>query len=816
MKTKNIFLIFAVIGILFNGCVKDEVFQGPPTISDMVLNPQIPSDNQAVSVSVKVSDMNGVKTVTLFYKVNEGTFQTINMTGTNNIYSAQIPGQASETTISFYIQAENTNGKFGYYPTGAPQTTSAYTVGAPLILMNEIYSRGTVEDPDWIEIYNASDVEVNISGYKIYDIGGQSGAKPKLSFPDNTTIPAKGFYVIVTDAGGEASFGLSSGGEEVWLENAKGNIIDNVNFTAMDKTQSYGRNPDGSPNWEILNTITRGAPNSDALPEPIIKMNEIYSQGTTDEPDWIELYNASSFEADISGYKIYDNGGQSGSKPKKTIPDGTVIPAKGFYVIVVDDGGEDSFGLSGKGEEVWLENASGSIIDNVTFPALEVNQSYGRYPDGNDNWQILYVVTKGTPNDNSTPPPPGVAKINEIYSRGTIDNPDWIEIYNPSDNQLDISGYKIYDNGGNAGSKPKKEFPSGTIIQPKGFYVIVVDDDDPSGFGLSSSGEQVWFEDAAGNIIDDVTFPALEESQSYGRLPDGSDNWQILNTVTKGAPNQNIASVIIVMNEIYSRGTVDNPDWIEIYNPSDNQADISGYKIYDNGGNNGTKPKKEFPAGTIIQPKGFYVIIVDDDDPSGFGLSSNGEQVWLEDAAGNIIDDIKFPALEESQSYGRLPDGSDNWQILNTVTKGAPNQNTASIIIVMNEIYSRGTVADPDWIEIYNGSSIPVDISGYKIYDNGGNNGTKPKKEFPAGTIMQPKGFYVIVVDDDDPSGFGLSSNGEQVWLEDASGNIIDNVTFPAFEETQSYGRKPDGSGNFFIFTEITKGSSNNNAGTLP
>jgi len=346
--------------------------------------------------------------------------------------------------------------------------------------------------------------------------------------------------------------------------------------------------------------------------------------------------------------------------------------------------------------------------------------------------------------------------------------------------------------------------------------VIVVDDDDPSGFGLSSSGEQVWFEDAAGNIIDDVTFPALEESQSYGRLPDGSDNWQILNTVTKGAPNQNIASVIIVMNEIYSRGTVDNPDWIEIYNPSDNQADISGYKIYDNGGNNGTKPKKEFPAGTIIQPKGFCVIIVDDDDPSGFGLSSNGEQVWLEDAAGNIIDDIKFPALEESQSYGRLPDGSDNWQILNTVTKGAPNQNTASIIIVMNEIYSRGTVADPDWIEIYNGSSIPVDISGYKIYDNGGNNGTKPKKEFPAGTIMQPKGFYVIVVDDDDPSGFGLSSNGEQVWLEDASGNIIDNVTFPAFEETQSYGRKPDGSGNFFIFTEITKGSSNNNAGTLP
>jgi hypothetical protein len=133
----------------------------------------------------------------------------------------------------------------------------------------------------------------------------------------------------------------------------------------------------------------------------------------------------------------------------------------------------------------------------------------------------------------------------------------------------------------------------------------------------------------------------------------------------------------------------------------------------------------------------------------------------------------------------------------------------------MNEIFSRGSDPDFDWVEIFNASAVDVDLSGYKIYDSGGQTGSKPKKEFPAGTIIPAGGFYVIVVDDADASGFGLSSGGEQVWLENAESTVIDDITFPAMSEVQSYGRKPDGSANFFIFTEITKGGSNNNAATL-
>jgi len=410
--------------------------------------------------------------------------------------------------------------------------------------------------------------------------------------------------------------------------------------------------------------------------------------------------------------------------------------------------------------------------------------------------------------------------INEVYSRGVPDAPDWVEIYNNSDSQVDISGYKIYDSGGESGAKPKKEFPTGSVIAARGFLVIVVDDGTESGFGVSSTGEELWLANVNAEVVDNITVSAMEDTQSFGCYPDGSDNLQLLNTITRGTSNSpGVAPEKIKINELYSKGDSTNPDWVELYNAGTTDVDLGAYKIYDSGGQAGTKPKLQFPTGTILTPGSFLVIVVDGEGESNFGLSGNGETIWLEKGDGTLADSVIFPALEDGQSYGRYPDGANNWQILYVPTPGAANDNTApptEIIIKMNEIFSKGTDADPDWIEIYNGSTVDVNLSGYKIYDSGGLSGSKPKKEFPAGTVIPAGGFFVIVTDDTVASGFGLSSNGEEVWLEDANSTVIDDVTFTAMVDGQSYGRKPDGSDTFFTFTEITRGTSNNNAATLP
>lgn len=820
---KKIFLALFVASLgMFTGCVKDEVFQGPPDISEVSLTPQLPAGGQTITLSAKVTDNVGIAEVRLFYKIDEGNFTKVVMPKKGeNLYSGEIPGQSEDKTIFYYIEAENTAKMISRYPSGAPAQPASITIGAPLVVINEIYSRGNASNPDWVELYNVSDVEANISNYKIYDAGGQSGTKPKKLIPEGTLIPAKGFYVIVVDDGTESGFGLSSGGEKVWLENVKGNIIDQVEFPAMETTQSYGRYPDGASTFAILNTITRGSANAPGGGQTaVLKINEIFSRGDANTPDWVEIYNPGTSEVSLAQWKIFDEGGHSGAKPKKEFPADATIAAGGFYVITVDDGTASGFGLSSAGETLWLEGPDGTLVDEVVFPGLDPNTTYGRLPDGSNNLQVLNTLTPGAPNSNNAIVV-GNFKINEIYSRGDANNPDWVEIFNAGTETASLQGWKIYDIGGQSGAKPKMEFSSGLSLAPGEFFVIVVDDGSAAGFGLSSSGETVWLEAPDGTVKDEVQFPALDVNTSYGRYPDGSANLQIFLVVTRGKSNDNSIPEPpskLKINEIYSRGDATNPDWIEIYNAGESIVQLEGWKIFDNGGQTGTKPKLTFPAGSSIAPGGFYVITVDDGSTAGFGLSSNGEEVWLEKPDGTIADDIVFPALELNTSYGRLPDGSENLTILNVVTPGAPNQNNTPPVasLKINEIYSRGTASNPDWIEIFNPTNTEIELVGWKIYDIGGQSGAKPKKEFPDGAVIAPNGFYVIVTDDGTASAFGLSSNGETVWLEKPDGTVVDEVTFPALSDSQSYGRKPDGSDNFFIFTEVTRGTSNNNASTLP
>ena len=56
-------------------------------------------------------------------------------------------------------------------------------------------------------------------------------------------------------------------------------------------------------------------------------------------------------------------------------------------------------------------------------------------------------------------------------------------------------------------------------------------------------------------------------------------------------------------------------------------------------------------------------------------LSSGGEQIGLTDPNGTtVIDSLTFGPQTTDVSYGRLPDGSDNWQFFQNPTPGAPNQ----------------------------------------------------------------------------------------------------------------------------------------------
>ena len=226
--------------------------------------------------ALRVKDLKGVSTVKLYYKESTATdFTAVDMTvGDGRIYSGTIPTFAKDTKVEYYIEVVNSDNLKTLYPKEAPAKTASYTVGASNIItlhINEVFSDGTKDatDPDWFEVYNASEIPVDLKDYQIYDerIKTSLGTKPKRVL-SSIVIPAKGYAVITTEYNAEAvpPFGLSTSGDAVYLENPSGVLVASLDFNtiALAGKKSYGHKPDGTGALTIFTTPTKGASNNDA------------------------------------------------------------------------------------------------------------------------------------------------------------------------------------------------------------------------------------------------------------------------------------------------------------------------------------------------------------------------------------------------------------------------------------------------------------------------------------------------------------------------------------------------------------------------
>lgn len=150
--------------------------------------------------------------------------------------------------------------------------------------------------------------------------------------------------------------------------------------------------------------------------EPVIlSINEVMADNLktviTDygkTPDWVEIYNPNDFDVDLGGLYLTDN---LLIPDKFQIPDNqpihTIVPAKGFLVFIADGqrlyhSGYVNLQFSSLGEEVGLYqkiNDSYFLIDSLLYPPLGTDMSFGRFPDGEDEWYTFEKTpTPGTSN----------------------------------------------------------------------------------------------------------------------------------------------------------------------------------------------------------------------------------------------------------------------------------------------------------------------------------------------------------------------------------------------------------------------------------
>ena len=147
-----------------------------------------------------------------------------------------------------------------------------------------------------------------------------------------------------------------------------------------------------------------------ASPTPDLVINELMSNNISavmdnfgEFDDWIEIYNNSGQTLIMDQYYLSD---------KQNNPDRWKLPYLEFYpgeylIIWADDDeetqGDDhaSFGLSKSGEFIGIfDNASNdfAVIDSVSFPSLDVDQSYARIPNAIGPFTVTNNVTFGQNN----------------------------------------------------------------------------------------------------------------------------------------------------------------------------------------------------------------------------------------------------------------------------------------------------------------------------------------------------------------------------------------------------------------------------------
>lgn len=297
-------------------------------------------------------------------------------------------------------------------------------------------------------------------------------------------------------------------------------------------------------------TVSEIAPLTDVVISEIMTSNK---RAVTDEtgsrPDWVELYNKGKTDADLSGWMLAD----SLSAGKAFVfPEGTVLPAGACAVIYcaryydAQPGGpyHAPFRLSAQGDALLLYDANGSVMESVNIPALGADQVYAR-ANSTGAFAVSSDCTPGMPNT-----PENIASRKNLAAAGPMANPpaviselmadnrktltdasgnapDWIEIQNVSNGELNLVGWALSDDPEDPG---KFRFPQ-RILNP-GEVLLVYASGQSVGaagelhapFRLNAEGETVTLYAPDGQIADRVSFELLKPDQALTRTGNGTAN----------------------------------------------------------------------------------------------------------------------------------------------------------------------------------------------------------------------------------------------------------------------------------------------------
>ena len=284
------------------------------------------------------------------------------------------------------------------------------------------------------------------------------------------------------------------------------------------------------------------------------------------------------------------------------------------------------------------EGYSLTILDEDN-PDLEVwDRRIGWRPSSNVGGSPAY-------DDEGLMPDPGSVVINEVLAHSHADSPDWIELHNTTDQQINIGGWFISDNNTDDLNRMKYEIAPGTSIDSGGYIVFYEDlhfgNIDAPGcnipFALSEGGDQVYLRSGSGGELtgyaEQEAFDASATDVALGRHIkselDGGVNFVAMSENTPGRENSYPMVGPIVITEVMYNPDDTGDEYIELHNITDSPvtlADEVGTEILPGSYRTDTIPWKftlgidyEFDADTPVTiPANGYLIVAR--NPNAFTL----------------------------------------------------------------------------------------------------------------------------------------------------------------------------------------------------
>jgi len=194
------------------------------------------------------------------------------------------------------------------YAGGTPGQAPETTLAADSIVINEMLAHSHAADADWIELHNTTGLGINISGWFLSDNDSDDTNIKKYEFPENSVVPAYGYLSLEQDVtfgnltadGCNIEFGLSEGGETVYLYSGQGGEVTGFyqtqqKFDASETDITFGRyeKTELSGGYDFVRQSSPSQDDGNNGPLiPAVVITEIYYNPVEGiDYEFVELYN---------------------------------------------------------------------------------------------------------------------------------------------------------------------------------------------------------------------------------------------------------------------------------------------------------------------------------------------------------------------------------------------------------------------------------------------------------------------------------------------------------------------------------------------